>query len=302
MTFEQILLIYLYQHKKVSLQEFGTIELTGNIPDADILRKEKNLPVEGINFKHNAAVITNPEFIDFYAEQKGRIRPMAASDIDMHLLQAKQIVNIGNPYEIPGIGKIIKKDNGSLAILPGYYLIPLPVGTNKPPIIKERAATPMLSRIETDAANAERKAANAVPWKSIGIGVIGLAIVAAIVWAIIAFLGPMLKTEPQPEASVMETIIPPDEDTLTDYNLNATLDSNTAITWKAYIREMKGVQEAYSVLGRFKSYKADAYLETTDSITFKLYIPITASIADTAFKRDSLRKFYARSVTLERMP
>ncbi len=303
MTFEQILLIYIYKHKKVNLHEFGTLEMKDAIPEPELLKKEKSIRIEGLSLDYKPNKETDSDFVDFFADQKGRIRPLAASDIDMFLSQVKQIVNIGNPYEIPGLGKLLKMDNGIITILPGYYEIPLLPGTDKPPIIRERAASQVPNRKQLADADAQRKA-NAVSIKQFGVATILLLVLGGIIWLAIAFILPLFQNNNDKEADVVipsKAITTEKKDSLPK-SIAVENDSTTMISWKAYIREMNGITAAYKVWGLFKSYGSDAYIDTNDSSTYRLYIPIESVKRDTAFKRDSMRKFYARPIRLERMP
>lgn len=305
-TFEQILLIYIYQHKKVALQEFGTITLTEQLPDAEMIKKDRAMPVQGLEFKHLPSVQTDPEFITFYAEQKGRIRPLAASDIDMYLLQAKQIVNIGNPFEIAGLGKIIKNDDGSLRMVPGYYTIPLAVGTNKPPTLRERVQTPVLPAAGADGDKPAR-----VSKKQLSQAVIlgGAALLIALfVWAIIRFVVPMFGSPAADSTTDTEAVVQPDTSganstaltpgPITGADSTMAADTTAITLWKAYLRNKKTLEEVQKAQLRYKSYGMNTNIETADSITYNLYITIHAAAKDTAYKRDSLRKWYARPVKL----
>lgn len=305
MTFEQILLIYVYKHKKVSLQEFGTIELTELIPDAEVIKKEKTLPIQGLEFKHLPSVETDPEFITFYAEQKGRIRPLAASDIEMYLLQAKQIVNIGNPFEIPGLGKIIKIDDGSLRMVPGYYTIPLPLGTNKPPTLRERVQKPVLPAEGADGDKPPRLSKKQLSQAMI-LGSAAI-LITLFVWAIIKFVVPMFDSPTDENTTDIEAVVQPDSSGINGSSLipnttnsaDSIITDSTALTmWKAYLRSNKTLEEVQKAQSRYKSYGMNTNIETTDSITYNLYITIQAAAKDTAYKRDSLRKWFARPVKL----
>lgn len=302
-TFEQILLIYVYQHRKVSLQEFGTIELTQLVPDAEVIKKEKALPIQGLEFKHQPSVQTDPEFVTFYAEQKGRIRPLASSDIDMYLLQAKQIVNIGNPFEIAGLGKILKNDDGSLRMAPGYYTIPLAVGTNKPPTLRERVQAPVLPKGIGESEKTARFSKKQLSQAAILAG--AALLIALFVWAIIKFVVPMFGTSANENTAANDTVQPDttlatntDDAATRPANIIASADTATVRPWKVFLREGKPLPEVLKAAERYKSYGMATTIETTDSVNYNLYLPLQAAAKDTAFKRDSLRKWFARPVRL----
>ena len=315
-TFDQILLLYLYQHKKISLNLFGTIELEGTIPDPEIIRKEKQLPIDGLKFNFDPHVITDEAFIHFYASEKGRIIPLSASDIEAQLLMARQIVNIGNPYEIAGLGKIVKMDNGKLTILPGFFTIPPISGSGRPTILRERVQQSALPKVD----RREEKAASNRKIGQMAIISGAVLAVAFIVWAIFKFVLPMMQGKAdQPDVTVSpvavdttvpvasvnpvidSTLILSSDSTLiqsSDSTLIQSSDSTTVRNWKAYIAKSSKKQFADDKLKRYKSFGHNVELEAPDSNRFLIYINLQSSITDTARQRDSLSKFFAYPVTI----
>lgn len=298
MTFDQILLLYLYQHKKISLNLFGTIELEGTIPDAEIIRKEKQISIEGLKFTYDPHVVTDEAFINFYASEKGRIIPLSASDIEAQLLMARQIVNIGNPYEIAGLGKIVKMDNGKLTMLPGYFTIPPISGSGRPVVLKERLQQAPLLK-------ADRKEEKAADNRKIVQGLLISGVVAAvalIIWAIFKFVLPTMQGKVN-QADV--SVTPATTDTIIagpapviDSSIVTIRDSATLINWKAYISKTSKKKFAEDKLKRYRSFGHNVEMETPDTNRFLIYINLQSTIADTARKRDSLSKFFAYPVKI----
>jgi hypothetical protein len=301
-TFEQILLLYLYQHKKLSINLFGTIELQGQIPDADVLRKEKLLPVEGIHFQYDTTVKTDTEFIKFYASEKGKIYPLAESDIEMQLIQAKQIVNIGNPFDIPGIGKIVKKDDGKLTLLPGYYIIPPNPGSGRPVPLRERANAPVLPKGE--ALNESRKELSQKQKQWIVLTGMGVIVIVAI-WAFITYVWPLVSTNNTPEkvevvqVDTLESTNPVIDSIPQTDSLVNIIDSLAIREWKASISTAGTKQAAEERLKKYISYGHNAFLETRDSNNYIIYVKFSSAGVDTAQKRDSLARFFGFPVKVE---
>lgn len=309
MTFEQILLLYLYTHRKVSLNLFGTIELDNAIPDPDTVKKERTLPVEGLKFSFDPQIATDEEFIKFYAYEKGRILSLSSSDIEAQLGMARQIVNIGNPFEITGVGKIVKMDNGNLTIIPGYFTIPPESGSGRPTPLRERVQTVPLPKGEGG------KEALGSPKIKFGIllGIAGaIAGAAILIWAFIKFGLPLFQkndaTEKDvaiPSTDTIQKLSPVNSSEIDssarpdNAEMPASGDDNL-ITWKAYISKTNQKNFAEERLTRYKGYGHNAVLESIDSSEYLIYIPIKSAISDTAKKRDSLSKFFAFPVRLER--
>lgn len=293
--------MYIYQNKKLSLDLFGTLELEGAVPDPEILRKERAMPVEGLKFTFNPSAKTDEAFVQFYASEKGKILPLANSDIELQLHQAKQIVNIGNPFDIPGIGKIVKTNDGKLIIQPGYFTIPPVSGSGRPVVLKERLPVNALPKGERESKPVvvSQKQKQIILLSVIGIGLI------ALVWAFIKFVLPLLQSSPTSEqVSVVNadtTTVKVDSvpTAVTTIAPSTVVDSSTIKNWKAIIGNAYGAGPAKTRLDKLVSYGHNVKMETKDSNAFSLYIPIQASIRDTAQRRDSLAKFFAFPVKIE---
>jgi len=298
-TFDQILLLYVYQHKKISLNLFGTIELEGTIPDPELIRREKQIPIEGLKFTFDPHVITDEAFTHFYASEKGRIIPLSASDIEAQLLMARQIVNIGNPYEIAGLGKIVKMDNGKLTILPGYFTIPPISGSGRPAVLRERVQQAPLPKVD----RREERAANNRKIGQVVIIAGALAGLALIVWAVFKFVLPTLQDN---SAKTAVSVVPAEDTIQTVAATNPVVDTSTlqpidsmaVRNWKAYISETTIKQFANDKLKRYKSFGHNVELETLDTNRFLIYINLQSASTDTARYRDSLARFFAFPVTI----
>jgi hypothetical protein len=310
-TFEQILLLYLYNHKKVSLNLFGTIVLEGSIPEPELIRKEKVMPVDGLKFTFDPNVTTDEEFIKFYAYEKGRILSLSTSDIEVQLSMARQIVNIGNPFDIPGVGKIVKMDNGKLTILPGFYTIPPESGSGRPTPLRERVQAAALPKGEGNKDNA-RTMPNLKIGTILGIGGV-LAGTAILIWAFIKFGLPFFQNNDNAANDqaipaidsigvAPPTAIPPsDTSGVGNSPANTLIDSTALLQWKAYISQTTQKNFADERFNRYKGYGHNVVIESPDSTQFLIYIPIQSAIKDTARKRDSLAKFFAFPVRLEKI-
>ncbi len=300
MTFDQILLLYIYQHKKISLNLFGTIELEGAIPDPEIIRKEKQMPIEGLKFTFDPNVVTDEAFLHFYASEKGRIIPLSASDIEAQLLMARQIVNIGNPYEIAGLGKIVKMDNGKLTMIPGFFTIPPVSGSGRPAILKERVQQAALPKVD----KREEKAASNRKMGQILIITGSIALLTLAVWAIFTYILPMMKGSTDQNAVTVSPSIPDTTPTVVqtapavDSGRVSVPDSTALLNWKAYISESSKRVFAEDRLKRYKSYGHNVEMEIPDTNRFLIYINLQSTIADTARQRDSLARFFAYRVRL----
>ena len=100
--YEQYISEFLAEYKEVSLEKIGVIKTSGHT-DAET----QSVPVD---FRVDKKAITSPELIDFISSRAGKSKMLIASDLESHLAQAREFINIGKTYEIINAG-FIKKNN-----------------------------------------------------------------------------------------------------------------------------------------------------------------------------------------------
>jgi len=308
-TIEQIVAKYLYQHKVVTLPGIGKIELTGAIPDPELTAKNKQITLDGIVFTDDASSPMDESFVAFFAQQRGKMKPLALSDIESHLQLARQMINIGNHYEIPGIGTISKQRDGKLILVPGAFVNP----SAEPAEIRAQATALRDRTLQEKALSHEQEeevsAGMAAGTKRILILAAVVLLVAAGAWMIYHYY-PSASENATVETPVTDTVQPgaqqiPVADTSrveADSNLAPLITDTLAIlSWKAIIREFGSKEEALQRYRTFSRMATPVMMETSDSVTFRMYIMLQSAIADTTRKVDSLSKFYARRVKLEKV-
>lgn len=301
MTVEQLITLFVYQHGEISLQGIGHIRLLDAVPDAEYIQKNKSVPITGIEFKHVKTAATSPDFIRFYATQRGKIASLAENDIEAYLSMAVQFLNIGNPFEIKGLGALAKNKDGVLSLTPGYFLA----------IKAEEAMGKLKERHVEDpahhgpgAAYDEEKRNRMSPQTK---GILALVLLALLVvagwWMYKAFVA-------TPETASTESLSPVNTDTLVAQQVDSAAtaqpapalpDSLQPRNWKVIFRETSNVKKAI-VLNQFdtlkQQLKTPLYLETTDSVRFTFYTISSSAVKDTAQLRDSLRRYFKRPVRL----
>jgi hypothetical protein len=291
-TFEQLLVKYLYQHKQVSLQGFGTVLLNSNIPDIELINKNRQIPIEGAQFVYNMKAQTDENFVLFFSQQRGKIKPLAESDIESHLQLAKQLMNIGKPYEVEGLGIFAMHKDGSVVLHTGNYAVPFADNLGQPAKLKERT-----EQQEKTEAEASGSAISAGARKALMIAGILLALLVA-GWFIWSKMINDKATDPNVTAAettdtTIQNVVP-----LPDSLVQAAPDSISS--WKAYFRTFNGSQRIPAMLGLYKSFPDSVKIETADSINYRMYVEFKAPVSDTAMMVDSLTRHFLRPVTIEK--
>ncbi|CAN5457971.1 hypothetical protein BH10BAC3_BH10BAC3_29650 [soil metagenome] len=291
MTFEQLLVKYIYQHKQVSLQGFGTVSLSSNIPDIELVNKNRQIPIEGAAFVPNIKGHTDENFVLFFAQQRGKIKPLAASDIESHLQLAKQLMNIGKPYEIEGLGIFAMQKDGSVVLQPGHYAVPFADNAGQPARLKERTEQQEKTEAEASGSGLGVAARNTL----IAVAVIlALGVAGWFVWS-------KMVNDKAPETNTSSVVA---DTTQTVTALKDSLVVQAPLTdgiasWRAYFRTFTGKQRVPALKQLYENYDS-VNIETPDSINFRMYIVVKGKIADTTLIVDSLTKVFLRPVTLEK--
>jgi hypothetical protein len=170
----QLLSQFLYQRKRLDLPGIGsfTLDAAAVIPqESDRLGQ---VPASGIHFAN--ANIPNPDeaLIDFIKEHTGKMKSLAAADLDFYITTGRQLLNIGKPFYLEGIGTLLKNKEGKLDFTPGEYLVTKLEDLHHP---ERRAATPAMGYDEPP--REETKAGGSAGQTLLLVGIIaGIAIIA----------------------------------------------------------------------------------------------------------------------------
>lgn len=124
MKLPQLLSQFLYQTRKLDLPGIGSFTLDA----AAVIPQESDrvgqVSATGISFKNVSIYTADDALISYIKEHTGKMKSLAAADLDFYLTTGRQLLNIGKPFYIEGIGTLIKNKEGKLDFTPGEYLIP----------------------------------------------------------------------------------------------------------------------------------------------------------------------------------
>ncbi|MEK7225799.1 MAG: hypothetical protein AAB221_08960, partial [Bacteroidota bacterium] len=109
MKLAPLLAQYLYTHKRLDLPGIGSFVLhSTDVDEPDNNKQGKPIRPEDIHFDNNPGLKEAPDLIQFIAGQTGKIKALAAADLDSHLSIIQQFLNIGKPFLLEGIGSLVK--------------------------------------------------------------------------------------------------------------------------------------------------------------------------------------------------
>lgn len=285
-NFDQYLKTYLDHYTGFSLEGIGQFMLPEDY------RPPFN-PSQ-ISFKYNRYEVTNRELIEFIAQKAGKNVSVIKGAIDAYLSMIRQMVNIGNPYTLQGIGTIKLSNTGE------YDFIPLDPSTPR----KQRSSTVGMMPAEKSSKNT-----NKIILFVIAIGIV-VGIAAVIGWGGYHF--------------VTQNILSRSTDTATTQSLNemplsptTAADTNSVKADVAVTPVPKSVpdsvEQAFMYIyettpSRARADKRTAQLQSYgnpaayDSVTedgksiYRLFLKIRSTGRDTAVKRDSITRFLQKEI------
>jgi len=281
---------YLYQQKKLNLAGIGTFSID---PSARA-NSDAQHPSEGISFQHNASVKDDDSLIDFISAQTGKMKTLASSDLASYVELGLQFLNIGKPLQIEGIGTLVKNKTGELEFTADHVL----VGKVKETGIKELSATSISDDLLTTYETLKPKEEKSPRSKKFFLAFLALATIAAIIW--ISYKLNQNTSSPQ----TVQEMSPAVNDTS---NNVTTVDTTTTTTMTTTVKqpvtktsndsyrfviEVAGKKRAFYRYYMLKKGDLPVQMSTTDSTTFKLYLVLPATSADTARIADSLTSRY----------
>jgi hypothetical protein len=277
--YEQYISEFLAENKEVSLEKIGVIKLTGNYVDAET----QSVPVV---FIYDKRAETSPELADFISSRSGKNKMLIASDLESHLTQAREFINIGKTYEIINAGFIKKNNSGVYELIPYSQAVKAQKNFNQP---------------ATRGTRTRKKGSGAVQLFTL---IIVLAIVGGLSYEAYQFF---LKPAPQNTSEAESADTTKNNDTA----LNAVNSADT--THKMYnandsvpvhyiFETTNLLLRAQSRTAKLRSYGNNVGYDSVSNGAgklYSLYIEKRTRLADTLAVKDSLAKFLQKDITVK---
>ncbi|MFZ1528148.1 MAG: hypothetical protein WAT19_05320 [Ferruginibacter sp.] len=300
MKIENHIVQYLYEAKKVTLENIGTFYLSAEIPVAEA-GKEVALPPDTIRFEFDRNAVQDEGLVNYIVKQTRKIRPLASSDLESFSILARQFLNIGKPLIIEGLGTLLKSQQGGFEFIQGAYV------NSK---IDLQGSGPLREKVSEEisfSSPEKNKSKKSNLWLYTLI-VLLLAGAASVAYYFLNKENTDTPLVQAPVVTVPDTtaaIKPADTSAakvVTDTSLVNTADSaRTAVspapvagsyTFKIVIKEYANKILAEKAYQRLTNYGHKLILSPIDSVRYKLAIPFNSPMSDTLRAKDSLRIFF----------
>lgn len=281
---------YLYQEKKLRLPGIGEFTLDPSITIPDVNDKLFDDFLQNIRFSQQSITAPDEHFINFIRTETGKIKPLAESDLDSFLSDGKILLNIGKPFQIEGIGSLLKTREGLLEFKAGEPLQHKMEPHNPEAEVQQEKSKSFYLETNSQGSGARKLL--------IALGAIaGIVIV---IWGGYILYNRNSSPAEFPRESV--SIVPVQADssaisTMPDSFQRSGADSINKGTYKFVIERTANKRRAMRRYNQLLEHFAPIKLETKeDSTLFKLYFLLPATPADTARIRDSLKSWYGRKI------
>ncbi len=282
---------FLLNYKSLSLEKIGTLTID-----------EKSLPAHHLplQFQYDKKAITTPELITYIVERTGKSKVLIQSDIESFTELMRQLINIGNPYEIERVGAFRLAQSGEYE----FIAYDIPVGKEEQKISKKHQPTGLMPLNK----RSSNKSALMLVSFIIILGILGV-----IGWGAYNFFVNSAK-KPTPADTVVATA-PSVADTTASATDSITLlrdttqkDTTTMATTDT--AEYKFIYETTSSSARanirtnqlisFGDHAAFDSIATDTGNIYQLYIKMKLYYADTARAKDSLERYLQRNIKIAR--
>lgn len=294
MKIDHVLIHYLLKNKELVLQSIGRFTLNASLADTADPDKPIIIPEDAIQFQYDPRVTEDPALIDYIVVFTGKIRPLAAADLDSYLMLGRQFLNIGNPFIIPDIGTLQKNNAGELIFKGGQHFAP---------------KIPQRTRIEDDGKEVMEEdmfndflKPSGTQWGKVFLVVSILLILGLVGWAIWYYASE--GRTPSKNLTTTEQVIPMQDSSANIDSLlkkreldsvNAMKSNQPDYTFKVLVSSTTDSIKARSRFNKLLLFKRNVVLYTNDSVTFKIAEPFTLPLSDTIRVKDSLINFYGKN-------
>ena len=332
MKIEQLIVQYLYQEKKVTLEGIGSFYLS---PEISISTSEEPVPLpeNAIQFELNPKASADEGLIRFIVEKTRKIKPLAVSDLESYSILGKQFLNLGKPLIIKELGSLLKHQNNDYEFTQATNILSIqePASTTSTP---EKPTTKTTKTTKQQNIDFSAPAPIASKKKIIIPIIVLVFVVAAMIVLFVKFgsknnkdiveekittpeTTQVVKNTPPPPptpapAPVQDTLIPA-KDTIAAIPTPSVPAKDTAkpkppkpvslpiVGYKVIVREYADKESADKgmiALSRFEFGK-NLILYAKDTNSYKIAVAVRSTYKDTTRVKDSLRNLFGKKTSID---
>ena len=288
MKIEQLIVKYLYQHKKLSLQNIGYFVLSEGVVIPSEAEKDNVLPENAVHFTYDTRAPQDLELIDFIVQQTRKIKPLATSDLESFTMLGMQFMNIGKPLVLEGLGILQKNQSGLYEFIQGHNVSHKMEYSHGGFREKENE--------EVNFSTPPRKK-NGKRWIMPLLLIIG--ILGALAYIYYRFNENKTKFTEQPVTTIAATDSLKKDSTPIVNPAAPVVDTNVIVqtkkdsfSFKVVIKEYPTTEAAEKAFNKLTSYGHKLLMYQVDSTQTRIAMPFMNPLSDTSRMRDSLKIFF----------
>jgi hypothetical protein len=280
---------YLHDQKKLDLAGIGRFLLdlsTGANLDSQNRSKQ-------ISFEYNVSVKDDERLIEFISAETGKMKTLASSDLNSYIDLAKEFLNIGKPFQIEGVGTLVKNKTGEFEFTPLQLL----TDQGNESRAKELSATSTSDESLTTYESLKPRVDKSSTQKRAFLAFLGVATAAIIIWAgyrQYKHNSPAPISEEQP--AIEQVVQVQDTSNYLSHSTDTIASIKKAEETKPgsyrFVIEEANKRRAYYRYNMLKKTNVPVQISTSDSISYKLYFILPATTADIQRITDSLTIWY----------
>lgn len=308
MKISDLLCQYLYQNKELVLEGFGVFTMDPAVNPTEA--KDPPPSYQGITFENNLKIKTPSSLLDFLVERSGKMRSLAQSDLEAFLTTGRELLNIGKPLILNGIGTLTGQVHHQLEFVPGPFIPARLEGRAAEPTFRERVATS-----EDELFTADEGGSLDGQRRMVLIIVAALLLLLLAGWGIYHFA--FQKKSTSQDTSAIQPVLsdgaPAARQDTTASSGTAAADSsgkmsaaaashsslsfdlNGPVTFRVLIQTFHDSVHAERRYDSLRKWGHQVEMHTRDS-TYYIIMPTSLPLADTTMVRDSLSNFFGRRV------
>ncbi|TWI78286.1 hypothetical protein IQ13_3968 [Lacibacter cauensis] len=292
MKIQELLAQYLYKEKSLTLPGLGRFELDPSVILTDT--KEQVWPEGAITFTMDRQAQLPDELLTFLVQQSGKMKPLALSDLESYISSGMQLINIGKPFLIKGIGSLSKNQTAQLQFEQGNPVLEK-IDSISTDHVRDRTVLAE-GETEIDFSHEERKSSKK-PILIFGL-IVALALVGWAVWLAL----PKKQATPTVEENTEQTTAAdtpvmqqPDTSAVVKDTVQAVAPATTVVdttSFKLVVETVSSKAKADARLAFHQSRNRELSLNVKDSSTYQLILLVQKPLSDSSKVKDSLRNWY----------
>lgn len=291
MKLTTLLTQYLYNNQRLDLPGIGSFLLDPSAIVAAENSKQRSTVMDGISFQSNPSLSESPDLVTYISSQTGKMKPLAAADLDSHIQLAQQFLNIGKPFTFEGIGTLVKVK------MKEYEFIPISVNPERVRELHHKEANSRQTKDETGSNYESFLSAPKVKldWGKPVIALLLLCGLGLAIWGGYTISKRASSNAASVNPAPVTVAVPDTIDHTADSIAQAKVLASA--NYK-YVLEVAPVKRAFKRYNQLKTNLWDVHMETKDSVQYKLFL-VLPSTSDTTRVLDSLTAMTGKRVFIE---